>query len=201
MIYLLQKLFNRLTILNKTLQTNFLEKFPQALERAQEVKLLVLDVDGVLTDGSLFISPDGVEYLKVFNSLDGHGIKLLRSSGVEIAIITGRNSPMVKMRAQALGIEHLYMGVDEKATALKELLNKLDLHPSNCAAIGDDWPDLSILTKVRLALAPANAHHEVKAVSHYICNLSGGQGAVREVCDLILSAQGHYQRLLLQAKE
>jgi 3-deoxy-D-manno-octulosonate 8-phosphate phosphatase (KDO 8-P phosphatase) len=201
MIYLLQKLFNRLTILNKTLQTNFLEEFPQALERAQEVKLLVLDVDGVLTDGSLFISPDGVEHLKVFNSLDGHGIKLLKSAGIEIAIITGRNSPMVKMRAQALGIEHLYMGVDEKASALKELLKKLNLHPSNCAAIGDDWPDLSILTKVRLALAPANAHQEVKAVSHYVCHFSGGHGAVREVCDLILSAQDHYQKLLLLAKE
>jgi 3-deoxy-D-manno-octulosonate 8-phosphate phosphatase (KDO 8-P phosphatase) len=198
---LLQKLFNECTILNKTLQTNSLEKFPQAFERAQEIKLLVLDVDGVLTDGSLFISPDGVEHLKVFNSLDGHGIKLLRTAGIHVAIITGRNSPMVKMRAQALGIEHLYMGVDEKGHTLTELLKKLHLTANDCAAMGDDWPDLSILTKVRLALAPANAHQEIKMIAHYVCEFSGGQGAVREICDLILQSQNFYQSLLLQAKE
>ena len=187
--------------MNKTLQTNSLEKFPQAFERAQEIKLLVLDVDGVLTDGSLFISPDGVEHLKVFNSLDGHGIKLLRTAGIHVAIITGRNSPMVKMRAQALGIEHLYMGVDEKGHTLTELLKKLHLTANDCAAMGDDWPDLSNLTKVRLALAPANAHQEIKMIAHYVCEFSGGQGAVREICDLILQSQNFYQSLLLQAKE
>ena len=187
--------------MNKTLQTNLLEKFPQALERAQEIKLLVLDVDGVLTDGSLLISPDGVEHIKIFNSLDGHGIKLLRNAGIHVAIITGRNSPMVKMRAQALDIEHLFMGVDEKASALTALLNKLQLTMNDCAAMGDDWPDLSILTKVKLALAPVNAHHEIKTIAHYVCEYAGGQGAVREVCDLILQAQNLYQSLLLQAKE
>jgi 3-deoxy-D-manno-octulosonate 8-phosphate phosphatase (KDO 8-P phosphatase) len=187
--------------LNKPIETNFYENFPQALERAQNIQLLVLDVDGVLTDGSLFISPDGVEHLKVFDSLDGHGIKLLISTGVKVAIISGRNSPMVKMRAQALGIEHVFMGVDDKQEAFHSLLQQLKVSHSVCAAMGDDWPDLCVLNKVYLALAPANAHVEVKKIAHYVCVQSGGHGAVREICDLLLHAQNHYADLLERANK
>lgn len=186
--------------MQKTVQTNPYENFPQALERAGAIRLLILDVDGVLTDGSLFISPDGVEHVKVFDSLDGHGIKLLISTGVQVAIITGRNSPMVKMRAQSLGITHVFMGVDDKKVALLELLNQLELSTQVCAAMGDDWPDLCVLGQVHFSAAPANAHAEVKNMAHYVCQHSGGNGAVREICDLILKAQDQYIRLLALAK-
>lgn len=182
-----------------TLQTNFYSEHPQALERAQEIRLLILDVDGVLTDGSLFISPDGVEHLKVFDSLDGHGLKMLIASGVKVAIITGRNSLMVKMRAQALGIEFVYMGVDDKKSTYLELLQLLNFKSQECAAMGDDWPDLAVLNQVGLAVAPANAHVEVKKVAHYVCEKNGGNGAVREICDLILMAQNKYKDMLSKA--
>lgn len=184
-----------------TLNTNLYSNYPQALERAQDIQLLILDVDGVLTDGSLFISPDGVEHLKVFDSLDGHGLKLLISKGIQVAIITGRNSPMVKMRAQALGIEHVFMGVDDKKSTFINLLTQFKLQASDCAAMGDDWPDLAVLTQVRFAAAPANAHQEVQSIAHYVCSKHGGSGAVREICDLILMAQNHYQDLLADAKK
>lgn len=179
-----------------TLETNPYISHPQALERAQQVRLLILDVDGVLTDGSIFISPDGVEHLKVFDSQDGHGLKLLISKGIQVAIITGRNSSMVKMRAQALGIQHVFMGVDDKHQVFSELLNTLGLQEKDCAAMGDDWPDISVLNRVFLSAVPANAHIEVKRIAHYICQYQGGRGAVREVCDLILKAQDHYAELL-----
>lgn len=183
-----------------TLHTNPLESFPQAIERAQSIKVLALDVDGVLTDGSLFISADGKELLKVFDSLDGHGIKLLASSGVQIAIITGRQSPMVEARARELGIQHVFMGVKNKLAILKALLEQLKVPMSACAAIGDDWPDLAVLTRAGMAISPSQGHDEVKKIAHYVCSRRGGQGAVREVCDLILHAQGHYTRLLSEAK-
>ena len=187
--------------MNQTLITNPYTNYPQALERAQDINLLILDVDGVLTDGSLFISPDGVEHLKVFDSLDGHGLKMLISKGIQVAIITGRNSPMVKMRAQALGIEHVFMGIDDKKSTFISLLKQLKLEPRDCAAMGDDWPDLAVLTQVRFATAPANAHQEVQQIAHYVCSKNGGGGAVREICDLILMAQNHYQDLLSDAKK
>jgi 3-deoxy-D-manno-octulosonate 8-phosphate phosphatase (KDO 8-P phosphatase) len=187
--------------LKQTLNTNLYANYPQALERAQDIRLLILDVDGVLTDGSLFISPDGVEHLKVFDSLDGHGLKMLISKGIQVAIITGRNSPMVKMRAQALGIEHVLMGVDDKKSAFFKLLAQLNIQTTDCAAMGDDWPDLAVLTQVRFAAAPANAHLEVLQIAHYVCSKQGGSGAVREICDLILMAQNHYQDLLAEAKK
>lgn len=183
-----------------TLRTNFFEDFPQALERAQSIKLLALDVDGVLTDGSLWMSADGKEHLKVFDSLDGHGLKLLASSGVQIAIITGRQSPMVEARAKELGIQHVFMAVKNKLDTLTSLLKHLNLNLDTCAAMGDDWPDLAVMTRVAFAVAPAQGHIEVKRIAHYVCSRPGGQGAVREVCDLILQAQGHYQKLLQEAK-
>lgn len=182
-----------------TLVTNPLTQYPQAIERATQVKLLVLDVDGVLTDGALYVGPDGKEHLKVFDSLDGHGIKLLTSTGVQVAIITGRTSEMVLARAKELGITQVQMGAKDKAKALETLLAQLQLQSKDCAAVGDDWPDLSVLNQVALACCPAQAHDEVKKRCHYVCTRSGGQGAVREVCDLLLQAQGHYERLLSEA--
>ena len=183
-----------------TIQSNELEKFPQALERAENIKLVVLDVDGVLTNGSLYVGNDGKEQLKVFDSLDGHGIKLLASTGVQFAIITGRESNMVKARAKELGIEHVYMAVSNKLETLNTLLKKIGGNLNSCAAVGDDWPDLPVLTRVNLACAPAQAHPAVIEVAHFVTSRNGGSGAVREVCDLILKAQGNYQKLLQEAK-
>lgn len=182
-----------------TLTTNCLERFPQSMERAESIKLLVLDVDGVLTDGSLYVGPDGLEQLKVFDSLDGHGIKLLQSTGVHCAIITGRKSTMVESRARELGIQHVFMAVKDKLAILKSLLNELGLSMKECAAMGDDWPDLSVISRVHLATAPAQAHAEILARAHFVTERRGGQGAVREVCDLILKSQGHYANLLKEA--
>jgi len=182
-----------------SMQTNPYSDHPLALEKAAQVKLLVLDVDGVLTDGSLWIGQDGKEELKVFDSLDGHGIKMLQSTGVQVAIITGRSSAMVQGRAKELGIELIWMAVKHKADALKELLQKTDLKLSDCAAMGDDWPDLSILPKVGFAACPAQAHPEVKKHVHFQTQKCGGQGAVRELCDLILTAQDNYDHLLQEA--
>lgn len=182
-----------------TLITNSIEQFPQAMERAVNVKLLVLDVDGVLTDGSLLVGSDGKEALKIFDSLDGHGIKLLQSIGVTVAIITGRTSGMVEGRAKELGIEFVQMGISKKMDALQLLLAKTGFKLSECAAMGDDWPDLAILPKVQLAACPAQAHEEVKKRVHYITQKTGGHGSVREVCDLILKAQGHYERILKES--
>ena len=179
--------------------SNISSAFPQAMERAAKIKLLVLDVDGVLTDGSLLIGPDGKEALKIFDSLDGHGIKMLQSTGVTVAIITGRNSTMVEGRANELGIKHVQMGISKKAEALKNLLDLTDLKLSECAAMGDDWPDLSILLKVQLAACPSQAHEEIKKIAHFVTQKKGGAGAVREVCDLILLSQDNYSRLLKEA--
>lgn len=182
-----------------TLVTNSSERFPQAIERAAAVKLLVLDVDGVLTDGSLYIGADGKEFLKTFDSLDGHGIKLLLSAGIQVAIITGRSSPMVTGRATELGISSVHMGVKNKLETLQSLLATLQLKPGQVGAIGDDWPDLAVLSEVGFAACPAQAHEEIKKIVHFVSSRNGGQGAVREICDLILKTQGHYERLLTQA--
>jgi 3-deoxy-D-manno-octulosonate 8-phosphate phosphatase (KDO 8-P phosphatase) len=179
--------------------SNVSTAFPQAMERATNIKLLVLDVDGVLTDGSLLIGPDGKEAFKIFDSLDGHGIKMLQSTGVTVAIITGRNSPMVQGRAKELGIHHVQMGISKKSEALKNLLDQTGVKLSECAAMGDDWPDLSVLPKVQLAVCPAQAHEEVKKIAHFVTQKKGGAGAVREVCDLILLAQDNYTKLLQDA--
>lgn len=188
-------------MVSPSLQTNPLVQHPQATERAETIRLLILDVDGVLTDGALYISSDGAEHLKVFDSLDGHGLKMLISCGVKVALITGRNSAMVNMRAQALGIEWVFMGVEDKKSVFLQLLQQLQLTAYDCAAVGDDWPDLAILRGVRFAAAPANAHAEVKKIAHYVCENQGGHGAVREVCDFILKAQNHYYHLLDKASQ
>lgn len=158
------------------------------LTLAQHIKLLILDVDGVLTDGRLYFTADGQE-LKVFNTLDGHGIKQLQKSGVAVAIITGRQSPAVEKRARDLGINYCYQGQENKRIPFSDLTNKLNVSPNEIAYAGDDLPDLPIMKKVGLSIAPPNAHSSVLRHAHMITQARGGEGAVREICDLILQAQ------------
>lgn len=161
------------------------------LDRARQVRLLALDVDGVLTDGSLYFSNSGEE-MKAFNILDGQGIRLLQDSGVAVAIITARTSALVSRRAADLGIEHLIQGSENKLKALQGLLRQLQLEPGNAAYVGDDLPDLACIRQVALGIAVANAHAAIKAEAVFTTTRNGGNGAVREVCDLILQAQGNY---------
>lgn len=165
-----------------------------AIMRAKQVQLLLLDVDGVLTDGSLVYSSDGVE-AKCFNTQDGLGLRLLQDSGVAVGIITARTSPMVERRARELGIAHLFQGHADKLAAYESILKQTGLRPPQTAYMGDDLMDLPILNRVGLAAAPANAVVEVLQRVHYTTERSGGFGAVREVCDLILESQGNLERM------
>lgn len=157
--------------------------------RARRIRLVAFDVDGVMTDGSLFLGDDGQEY-KAFHSLDGHGLKMLRRSGVELAIITGRTSQVVVKRAANLGIPHLYQGIEDKLEAWQELLEKLKLAPQDCAFMGDDVVDLPVLRRCGLAFSVPAAPELVQRHVHYVTRLGAGRGAVREVCELIMRAQG-----------
>ena len=165
--------------------------------RAQKIKLIIFDVDGVLTDGGLYFSDEGMEF-KRFNSLDGHGIKMLKASGVEPAIITARQSNNVKHRMENLGIEHYYQGQSDKVLAFKDLLDKLSLNADEVAYMGDDVIDLPVMTKVGLPIAPANAHDLVKEKSCLVTDKTGGHGAVREACDFLLKAQDKYDSLMAE---
>ena len=180
--------------------TNPLAQYPQAWERASKVKLLVLDVDGVLTNGQVWIGTDGKESLKAFDIQDGLGIKLLEQCGIPTAIITGRNSKMVLARCEELGIKHVHMGVENKAIALTQVIKTLDLSLSDCAVMGDDWPDLQMMKNAGFRICPSQAHEAVKESVHFVTIHSGGDRAVREVCDLILKAQNHYDELLNKAR-
>lgn len=173
-------------------------EFPtELLLLAQGVRVAFLDVDGVLTDGGLYFSASG-ETLKRFNTLDGHGLKLLQKAGITPAIITGRDSAPLRLRLQALGVEHAIFGTEDKYPAAEEILTKLGLNWSQAAAMGDDWPDLPIMCRSALACAPANAHIEVRAAAHYVTQARGGEGAAREFCDLLLVATGRYAALLAE---
>lgn len=163
--------------------------------KAQTIRLLVLDVDGVLTDGKLYFGPDGTE-IKAFHTLDGHGMKVLQRSGVDIAIITGRNTDQTRRRAQALGVRHLIQGREDKYVALQELLQQYPTPLEQIAMMGDDWPDLTIMAQVGLSLTVPNAHPEVLQRAHWCSAHPGGEGAVREACDLLLMAQGNYMASL-----
>jgi 3-deoxy-D-manno-octulosonate 8-phosphate phosphatase (KDO 8-P phosphatase) len=177
---------------------------PDVLLRAQGaglgVKLAIFDVDGVLTDGSLFIGESG-ELFKAFHTLDGHGLKLLALGGIEPAVITGRDSAAVRRRVADLGIRHAVYGVHDKLAAAETMLAQLQLGWADTAAIGDDWPDLPLLHRAAFACAPANAHAEVKAVAHHVTTARGGAGAAREFCDLLLMACGRYAALLAQQSQ
>jgi 3-deoxy-D-manno-octulosonate 8-phosphate phosphatase (KDO 8-P phosphatase) len=162
------------------------------LEKAKQIKLLIFDVDGVLTDGGLFIGPNGEEYKK-FNSRDGHGMRLIQYTGVELAIITGRTSEVVEHRMQNLGIKNVYQGQRIKITAFEKLIDDLNVAPEECAYVGDDWVDLAIMSRVGLAIAVQDALPLVKQHAHWITPSNGGQGAAREVCELIMEGQGTLQ--------
>jgi 3-deoxy-D-manno-octulosonate 8-phosphate phosphatase (KDO 8-P phosphatase) len=163
--------------------------------RAAGVRLMIFDVDGILTDGSLHYGPDG-EVIKTFNVLDGHGIKLLQQSGVATAIISARRSDIVVRRAADLGVQHVHQGVHDKRTAFEQLLETTGLDAGECGFVGDDVIDLPILSRVGFAASVPNGHREVRARVHYVTQASGGQGAARELCDFILRAQGNYEAAL-----
>ncbi|MGI9151052.1 MAG: KdsC family phosphatase [Limnohabitans sp.] len=168
---------------------------PALLLRAQGVRVVFFDVDGVLTDGGLLFTESG-ETLKRFSTLDGHGLKMMQKAGITPAVITGRDSAPLRTRLQALGITHVRYGTEDKAPAAQEMLDALGLDLSQAAHMGDDWPDLPVMTRVAFACAPSNAHVEVRAVAHYVTQREGGHGAAREFCDLLLVASGRYADLL-----
>lgn len=165
--------------------------------KAADIKLVIFDVDGVLTDGSLYLGDDGQEY-KAFNSQDGHGMKMLQMGGVKIAIITGRTSEVVRIRMQSLGIEYVYQGVEDKRNAYTQLKNQIGLPDGQIAYVGDDVVDLPVMVQAGLAIAVANAHPMVKQHAHWSTASAGGRGAAREVCELLLDSQGKLQDLLNQ---
>lgn len=164
-------------------------------ERARAVRMIVFDVDGVLTDGSLFYGDQGEEY-KSFNSRDGHGIKMLRASGVETGIITGRTSQVVLHRARNLGIAHIFQGAEDKLLAYRELLAAVGLEQSQIAYMGDDIVDLPVMNRCGLAITVPDAPEEVKARAQLITRASAGRGAAREACELIMRAQGTWDAQL-----
>ncbi|MFT5173492.1 MAG: 3-deoxy-D-manno-octulosonate 8-phosphate phosphatase (KDO 8-P phosphatase) [Gammaproteobacteria bacterium] len=162
---------------------------------AAKVRVLVLDVDGVLTDGSLYLGDNGIEY-KAFYSRDGHGIKLLMASGVQVAVITGRHSQVVADRMTALGVTQIYQGDDRKGPIFDTLLETLSLEPEQAAYVGDDLVDLPAMTRCGLSVAVADADARVLRAASFTTQCAGGRGAVREVCELILDAQGNLDTAL-----
>lgn len=163
------------------------------LEKAKAVKLVIFDVDGVLTDGSLFFGDDGQEY-KAFNSLDGHGMKMLQQSGVRIAIITGRTSEVVRHRMNNLKIDLVYQGQLDKLPAYRQILADLKLQPHEVAYVGDDVVDLPVMLRVGLAIGVDNAHQLTKQHAHWVTPRGGGKGAARDVCEMIMRAQGQFEQ-------
>lgn len=166
-----------------------------ALERASRLRLMAFDVDGVLTTGDLYFTPNGDE-IKVFSSLDGHGLKMLQEAGIEVAIITGRKSTMVERRAENLGIRHLFQGVHDKRAVMRELRASLQLTSEQTGYMGDDVVDLPILRACGFSATVADGHAFVQQHVDYTAGKGGGRGAVREVCDLILNAQGKLDAML-----
>ena len=174
---------------------------PELLLRAQGrglgLKAAIFDVDGVLTDGRIYIGETG-EVFKAFSTLDGHGLKLLAVAGITPLIITGRDSPAVRRRVADLGLQHAVYGAHDKDAAALALLASLGLDWADVGVMGDDWPDLPLLRRAAFACAPANAHAEVKAVAHHVTAVAGGHGAAREFCDLMMMASGRYLSLYQQ---
>ena len=178
---------------------------PELLLRAQDVRVAFFDVDGVLTDGGIYVcelpasDPRGAaETFKRFHTLDGLGLKLLMSAGITPAIVTGRDSVALRTRLKALGIVHARFGTEDKLPAATEILAQLGLQWHQAATIGDDWPDLPLLIRSALACAPPQAHIEVRAAVHHVTAAAGGHGAAREFCDLLLTATGRYAALLAE---
>ncbi|MBR7059624.1 MAG: HAD-IIIA family hydrolase [Neisseriaceae bacterium] len=149
------------------------------------IKMLILDVDGVMTNGNIMILPNGEE-VKVFNTQDGHGIKMLQEAGIDVAIITGRDSSACAFRAKQLKIKYYFAGIADKLEAFRQLLQQSNLSARQCAYMGDDLPDLPVLKQVGLSIAPLNAHAKVLGEVDYVTRHAGGEGAVREVCDCLI---------------
>lgn len=180
------------------IESLILSKVPDSVrDRARNIELVVLDVDGVLTDGSLYYTANG-EGQKRFHALDGHGMKMLIQSGVQVAMMTGRQSEITNRRAAELGIPHLLQNVRNKGKALTELCQELNIDLNNVAFIGDDLIDLPAMQRVGLALSVPNAPIYVQQAAHWVSQLAGGQGAAREHCDMILASQGLLAPLLSQ---
>lgn len=168
---------------------------PELLLQAQAIRVVFFDVDGVLTDGGLQFTEQG-ESIKRFNTLDGHGIKLLQKAGITPAVVTGRDSAPLRLRLKQLGVEYVVYGTEEKVPAAQSILDSLGLNWSQAAAMGDDWPDLPVMQRCAFACAPRNGHAENLAVADYVTLALGGHGAVRELCDVLLVASGHYAHFL-----
>lgn len=161
------------------------------IDQLRRVRLLALDVDGVLTDGRLYFQADGIE-IKAFHTQDGHGLKLLKRAGLQVAIITGRDSPMVSQRAAALGISHVYQGCEDKLATLRSLCQRLNLDIEQAAYCGDDLPDLAAIKRAGIGITVPNAPSYMGAHADWVTERQGGHGAVREICDTLLDAQGHW---------
>jgi 3-deoxy-D-manno-octulosonate 8-phosphate phosphatase (KDO 8-P phosphatase) len=171
------------------------EEWRQALPRAAQIQLLLLDVDGVLTDGTFSYIPGGGES-KTFNTQDGFGLRILQEAGVQVGLITARQSEAVTRRAADLHLKYVHQGVGGKIEVFEEILRRSGHRPPQTAYMGDDWLDLPLLARVGLAAAPANAVAEVRQRVHYVTGCAGGHGAVRELCELILEARGELTTLL-----
>lgn len=163
-------------------------------DKLSDIRLLLLDVDGVMTDGGIIYDGNGLE-TKVFNVKDGHGIKMLQRYGIEIGIITGRTSEVVEIRARELGINLVYQGALKKLESYDDIKQKTGLLDSQIAYVGDDVIDVPVMRRVIFAAAPADALVEARTVAHYVTSCAGGRGAVREVCDLILKGRGFWNEV------
>ncbi len=168
---------------------------PEGWQRAQNIRLLILDVDGVLTDGRLYFDAKG-EALKVFHVRDGHGIKLAQRAGIEVALVSGRRSDPAYHRAKELGVSRFHEGVRDKVAVLEEIMAAMQIEATQVAAVGDDLVDLPLMSRVGLAVAVADAVPEVLAAAHWVTSLPGGRGAVRQGCDLLLKAQGKWEEIV-----
>lgn len=173
-----------------------MEKWYDALKR---IKLLLLDVDGVLTDGSILYGDNGAE-IKVFNVKDGHGIRLLMKAGVQVGLITGRRSQALKHRCDNLGIKLLFDGIQDKTSVFEQIVEQTGVTPEETAFIGDDLPDLSLFRKVGLSIAVSDAHSDILEAARIVTTAKGGCGAVREICDAILKAQEKWDDIVERLK-
>ena len=181
---------------------------PELLLQAQPVRVAFFDVDGVLTDGGLYFSERAAvsaladaaasasETIKRFHTLDGHGLKMLQRAGITPVVISGRDSPALRARVQALGISHAHFGTEDKVPAAEKTLQALGLDWPQAAAMGDDWPDLPVMRRAAISGAPANAHVEVRALADHVTEACGGHGAARQWCDILLVASGRYKQIL-----
>lgn len=164
-------------------------------EKAKNIQALVLDVDGILSDGFVTLTNSGDE-IKSFDIRDGLGMKLVQQAGLKVIIITGRQSQIVTKRMTDLGVDLIYQGREDKGTALQEACKRLSLTPKDCLYMGDDWPDLSAFSIAGMKVTVPNGHIEVRKRADFVTQAMGGRGAVREVCDILLEANGHYEQLL-----